>query len=644
LLTIKPYMDRVATVGMAVVLVVLTAVGIGGGLVTEQAASRVTESVAQYRVLQQAHLMLNEETLLQREYYLKPSAALRQNFDAINVQVVNQVTAMVSVLMPNPTAAGRAELSDALSAQASFVSASHAFFAATDRGDRLQAVAIDGHQVEPLVAALTQINAAASSLEDRQLAADVRTLTTTEHTVRLVTVAIFVPALLLLLVLGFIFRRYRRSIDEAGRREMQRAVEQAADASEAARAAEAMSAVTAALASSLEPELLYQVILEQAARVLPFDHAMIVLYQDGWVVNAACLGEPSVPAGTRIVLIDRAIAVWQALERGETQYVADTAEVPGWHDWPPWIGPYRVRSVIVAPLRIDGVLLGSFEVNSYSPNFYTDRHKQIATDFAERATQAFRNARLFAAEQARVQAAEGLASLRSDFVAAVSHELRTPLTAIVGFGELLQARWWQMSEQRRLERIVQIVQAANRQRRLVEDLLLAGQLESAKLRPKCEPCSLGDLVRQAAAEVQGSYPGQTIELDDTCDIYVLADAGRTLQILSNLIDNAAKYSPEGTPIVVRWVEEECMAVLRVDDLGAGVPDGGRDKLFTRFGRLPGSAIRSGRVGTGLGLFLSRGLAEAMGGTLDLEATGPEGSIFRLRLPRATAVPAIAVYA
>jgi signal transduction histidine kinase len=74
-----------------------------------------------------------------------------------------------------------------------------------------------------------------------------------------------------------------------------------------------------------------------------------------------------------------------------------------------------------------------------------------------------------------------------------------------------------------------------------------------------------------------------------------------------------------------------MVVVRVVDQGSGVPEEGRDQLFTRFGRVPGSRMRAGHVGTGLGLYLSREMAEAMGGGLDLETTGSTGSVFRLRL-------------
>jgi signal transduction histidine kinase len=76
-------------------------------------------------------------------------------------------------------------------------------------------------------------------------------------------------------------------------------------------------------------------------------------------------------------------------------------------------------------------------------------------------------------------------------------------------------------------------------------------------------------------------------------------------------------------------------VVCVHDRGPGIPEHGREHLFARFGRVPGGRIRAGRVGTGLGLYLGRQIAEAMGGTLDLESTGPGGSTFRLRLPSAS---------
>ena len=235
------------------------------------------------------------------------------------------------------------------------------------------------------------------------------------------------------------------------------------------------------------------------------------------------------------------------------------------------------------------------------------------------------------AERARA-AAEELAKLRSDFVASVSHELRTPLTAIVGYGELLQTHWGRLDDAQRRERLGRIVVAANRQKRLVDDLLQLTSMDTRCAAPIPEAVRLDSLLKRVSSEMSVTYAGQRFELYGPPDLQVLADLDHTTQIIANLLDNAAKYSPRDSSIIVAWSLEGDDVLLRVADRGAGIPQASRNQLFTRFGRIPGSRIRSGHVGTGLGLYLGRRQARAMGGDLDLEQTGPEGSTFRLRLP------------
>jgi signal transduction histidine kinase len=171
-----------------------------------------------------------------------------------------------------------------------------------------------------------------------------------------------------------------------------------------------------------------------------------------------------------------------------------------------------------------------------------------------------------------------------------------------------------------------IVTSANRQRRLVEDLLESSRVEAGMLHCARVAFPLFPLLERAATEVRAVYRGQRIDLDGPEDTLVDADSERTLQILINLVDNAAKYSPEGSPVALTWGREDALVAVRVRDGGPGIPEASLGALFTRFGRLTGSKARAGRTGTGLGLYLSRMLA------LALETSGPGGSTFRLRLP------------
>jgi len=128
-------------------------------------------------------------------------------------------------------------------------------------------------------------------------------------------------------------------------------------------------------------------------------------------------------------------------------------------------------------------------------------------------------------------------------------------------------------------------------------------------------------------EIRTNYQSQGIDLEGPGNLQVLADPDRALQILLNLIDNAAKYSPEGSPIRVTWKREGTNAIVRVRDGGIGVSEEGQEYLFTRFGRVPGSRIRAGHVGTGLGLYLARSFARAMHGEVELDSTGPRAARF-----------------
>lgn len=336
---------------------------------------------------------------------------------------------------------------------------------------------------------------------------------------------------------------------------------------------EAMAQATIALSGALDPAELYVRILEHVARVVPCDLANVMLYQGNWAVVAASWGDERLMVGDKLFPLEGPDRLWAPEPQSGPYYLPDTADEPNWKDIPPRVGTRRIRSLISVPLLVDGTLLGSFDVGSVTAAAYSPRQIQIVAIFGERVVQALRNARLYAAERERARIAEDLAAMRSDFVAAVSHELRTPLTAVLGYAELLQGRWAHLSDTQRLDQIGRIVVSANRQHRLVADLLLISQIEDGVLSVRAGLVLLAGPIHGAAQEVRATYRDQQIQIEGPAALGVRADPDRLLQIVGNLLDNAAKYSPEGSPISVSWRAEKRWVTIQCAGPRTGDPRG-----------------------------------------------------------------------
>ncbi|HEY7560717.1 MAG TPA: GAF domain-containing protein [Gaiellaceae bacterium] len=224
--------------------------------------------------------------------------------------------------------------------------------------------------------------------------------------------------------------------------------------------------------------------------------------------------------------------------------------------------------------------------------------------------------------------------LKSDFVAAVSHELRTPLTSIYGFAETLMRVDVDFSEAERDTFLRYIGTESERLIRIVDDLLNVARLEAGTLEVTLAPTDVGEVAREAAAAVApGSAGPSHIEVDvEPGALTVAADREKLARVLGNLLDNAVKYSPAGGRIEVDARRLADSAEISVADEGIGIPRADRERVFTKFFR----ADREGAAheGTGLGLFLVRGLVTAMGGRVWVESEEGRGSRFTFELPLA----------
>jgi PAS domain S-box-containing protein len=227
------------------------------------------------------------------------------------------------------------------------------------------------------------------------------------------------------------------------------------------------------------------------------------------------------------------------------------------------------------------------------------------------------------------EAAERANKAKSEFMSRMSHELRTPLNSVLGFAQILEMELTSPDE---LEMVGYIHNSGKYLLELINEVLDISRIEAGHISVMIEPLVLKELVKECVELVapQASDFGITIISSSCYDVQVLGDQQRLKQVLLNLLSNAIKYNrPEGT-VTLTCSQESGRVRLSVTDTGPGINPELRERLFTPFDRL--DAESSGIEGTGLGLALSKGLIEAIGGTLGVDSVVGQGSTFWFELP------------
>ena len=231
------------------------------------------------------------------------------------------------------------------------------------------------------------------------------------------------------------------------------------------------------------------------------------------------------------------------------------------------------------------------------------------------------------------EAAEAANQSKSEFLSRMSHELRTPLNAVLGFGQLLEIEPLEPQQQ---ESVAQILKGGRHLLNLINEVLDISRIEAGELALSPEAVHVGDLVTEAVDLIRPLADQSDIRLvidrSGACDCYAFADRQRAKQILLNLLSNAVKYNRTRGTVSVSCVQPSATHLsISVTDTGPGIPSERLGQLFTAFDRL--GAEHTAVEGTGIGLALSKRLAEAMGGQLGVESTLGSGATFMLDLPR-----------
>jgi signal transduction histidine kinase len=311
-----------------------------------------------------------------------------------------------------------------------------------------------------------------------------------------------------------------------------------------------------------------------------------------------------------------------------------------------------MQSLLGVPIVFRGQVVGDlYLTDKLGADAFSEEDQELLMLFASRVAVTIENARLYDAVRAtrdelearnrelekQYQYAEDTNRIKSEFLANMSHELRTPLNAIIGFAELMHdGRAGPVSPEHK-EYLGDILTSSRHLLQLINDILDLSKVESGKMEFRPEPVNL-DLLAEGVRTILRTLAADKlirVETDISPSLSdIVADPGRLKQILFNFLSNAIKFTPPGGRVKLD-IRSEGQDTYRVEvrDTGAGIAAADLNKLFTDFRQLQPHRYRS--RGTGLGLALTKRIVEAQGGTVGVESTPGQGSVFYAILPRDT---------
>jgi signal transduction histidine kinase len=281
---------------------------------------------------------------------------------------------------------------------------------------------------------------------------------------------------------------------------------------------------------------------------------------------------------------------------------------------------------MLAPVVHDGKTVGLVLVERTDPDF-SAAERQALERLADHAAAAEENTVLFQ----RLRRAN---DAKSQFVSIVSHELKIPMTSIRGYADLLRQGLIGPVNEKQLEFLRTIVSNVDRMTALVSDLSDISRIETGRLRIEPAAVPVAATVRDVIAQMKPQFDSrkQTLEAGVPADLPKLhTDPQRLMQILTNLLSNASKYSPEGGRIEVRAARDGSAVRIAVQDHGIGMTPEEQSRLFTQFFRGESAAVRD-QPGWGLGLHVTKRMVEVLGGSIGAESKPGEGSTFWFTQP------------
>jgi signal transduction histidine kinase len=290
-----------------------------------------------------------------------------------------------------------------------------------------------------------------------------------------------------------------------------------------------------------------------------------------------------------------------------------------------------IRSFVVAPVVVAGQPRGLLSFSSSRANVFAEEHLALVEELTPLVGGALYTLARLNDEREATQRLRELDDLKNEFVSIVAHDLRSPMTVIVGFVDTILNRWDDLPDGQKRDLLGVVSRNTKRLAALVDDVLQVARMESGDQPYDIKPFDLGALVERTAAEMSSAQPDKPVSVTLPASLPpALGDEDRQWRVLTNLLSNAQKFSPAGTPVEVRVCVEGPALAVTVEDRGPGIPAELLPKLFGKFSRL--GVAPGGEKGTGLGLYICKALVEAQGGTIDVTSAVGEGTTFRYTVP------------
>lgn len=368
------------------------------------------------------------------------------------------------------------------------------------------------------------------------------------------------------------------------------------------------------LLDPLDTPTLYEAIAYEAVNLVKGDEGRILLREDGQFKLA--YGFPEI---ARHVKVRRKGFAYESYTKRKA-FLVDMSKYPTVHQD---LSKRGIKSILFIPLSYKKETLGVLVVQSYKDKKFTEEELDILKLFGSLASQAIRRTQLY-------DEVKKALDIRDMFISMAAHELRTPLTTISGYAQLLQLK---MKSEDGITKVWmnEMFNEVERLTLLVKELLEINRIKAGTLQYTYKESNINEIVDRAVKTIQFGYPKKKIILDNKLekDDFVIGDYDKLLQVINNVLENAAKYTPDEKEIKLTLCKRNNQLRIIVKDKGIGIPQKDLPEIFKGYVR----GKNHTREGLGLGLFLAKSIIDKHNGDIIVRSKEKKGTTVEIRLPK-----------